>query len=327
MEASQQRVYVTFLDMVYVPKLLVTLESLQQVSPQAMVYVHCFDDESYQILRQFPQKNMILVHYKDFETPALMATKKDKKRFYEYYWAYKPELILQTMAKTNAEIVTYIDCDFYFFSDPEILFQDMGDVDVLIQPNNFSQPEAKQFLPVGYYCSCFEAFRNNPNGKKVLRWWLEQCTKWCFSEFEDGKFADQKYLDDWRTRFSNVREITHIGANVAPWNVQKYSVTLNNGQPMVNNVPILYYHYHSFRMNTETFEYIVTGDRENHYQIFQEAVDILYPPYAQALKKTLQILKKIPEYQAYSQKNPESQVVLQNPNTVQFNYREKLQSL
>jgi hypothetical protein len=66
-------------------------------------------------------------------------------------------------------------------------------------------------------------FDNTEQGLKVLNWWRDRCLEWCFNRFEDGKFGDQKYLDDWTDRFEGIHVLKHLGGGLAPWNVQQYS--------------------------------------------------------------------------------------------------------
>ena len=67
-------------------------------------------------------------------------------------------------------------------------------------------------------------FKNDRSGREALEWWRERCLEWCYNRHEDGKFGDQKYLDDWVERFKNVRVINNIGVGVAPWNVNSYEL-------------------------------------------------------------------------------------------------------
>ena len=265
--SSNTRHFVVPFDINYLPKCLVMYQSLSKFHKDFVLHAFCFDDLTYDLVKRLNYQNFIPYKQSEFENKELLNAKADKKKLYEYYWACKPYLIKKVMEEQNAEIATYIDCDFMFFNSPECIFDEMKNADVLIQPNNFSAEEMKQFIPVGYYCSCFESFRNNTNGRRVLEWWHNKCMEWCYADFKNGLFADQKYLDDWRVRFKKVREITTVGANIAPWNIQKYDLAHKGKSIYVNNQPLIYYHFHSFKMNLMNYDYEVTGDRENYYRI------------------------------------------------------------
>ena len=67
---------------------------------------------------------------------------------------------------------------------------------------------------------------------------------------EDGKFGDQRYLDDWLDRFNSVVELQNLGGGVAPWNVQQYDITSKRG-PVVckekqsgDEFSLIFYHFH-----------------------------------------------------------------------------------
>lgn len=303
---------VTFFDANYLPKALVTYQSLLDQFSNFILYAFCFDDIAYETIQSLNLSNVVAVPYQKFKSKELAASKAKKQKFYEYYWSYKPYLIGTVMKETKAETVTYIDCDFRFFDSPAVIFEQIEGADVLIQPNNFSAAEMAQYMPVGYYCSCFVSFRNSVQGRKVMRWWHHRCVEWCFATFENGKFADQKYLDDWRKRFKGIREIITIGANIAPWNLQKYDVSQRGSAVLVNNEPLIYYHYHSFRMNLDNYRYLITGDRENYYEISKDAIRLIYKPYITDLRRVIKYLKHFQGYHAYTQVNPQSRIHLIN---------------
>jgi len=312
----KKRTLVTFFDSNYIPKALATYMSLSRVHNNFKLYALCFDDLSFNVIKKMNYHHFIPIHYSEFENEELQKNKKNKEKMYEYYWSCKPYAILWIMKKTKAEMVTYIDCDFLFFQSPEPIFKEAEKASVLIQPNNFSYDEEKQFLPVGYYCSCWESFKNNHEGHKVLRWWHKKCMEWCYAKFENEKFADQKYLDRWRLLFKGVREVINVGANISPWNIQKFDLTVRNNQILINNsCPLIYYHYHSFKINLINYKYMITGDRENYYRIPKDIKKIIYLPYIKLLKSAIIRSKTIPEYLEYAQKFPESNIKLARDNS------------
>lgn len=95
-------------------------------------------------------------------------------------------------------------------------------------------------------------FKNNSDGNKVLEYWRSKCEEWCYNRMEDGKFGDQKYLDDWESRFEGiVYNCRNIGCGVAPWNIQKYDISVEDGTYFVTErvtkikKPVIFFHYHA----------------------------------------------------------------------------------
>ena len=184
-------VLVTLFDSNYLAKGLVNYYSLQKYLKNFVLYAYCFDELSYEAISKLNLKNLVAIRFSDFEDKMLLKIKGNKDRLYEYYWACVPFVIEKTLQRKEAEYVTYMDADLMFFSNPSTLFDFSKDVDVLIQPNNFSYNETHQFDPVGYYCSGWVTFRDNPGGRRVLEWWNRQCLKWCSAK-QDRKVTKIK---------------------------------------------------------------------------------------------------------------------------------------
>ena len=76
----------------------------------------------------------------------------------------------------------------------------------------------------------------------VLRWWQERCVEWCFARHEEGKFGDQKYLDDWPSRFpGKVHVLAQKNKTLAPWNIAWFHKRANGLDPV-------FFHFHGFRI-------------------------------------------------------------------------------
>ncbi len=289
----------------YLPRALVFYKSLSSVHSNFVLHVFCFDEVTYNVLKKLNYENIIIYRLSEIENKELLKAKSTKKRMYEYYWTLNPAMGKRIIGEQNIDFIALADCDMMFFDSPESIFEEFYGADVIIQPNNFSFQHEKDLIPVGYYCTSFQCFRKNKNGKAILGWWYDQCVKWCSSKFEEGKFGDQKYLDDWRIRFKNVREVENPGTNVAPWNIQKFDVSKRNKKIFLNNKwPLVYYHFHSFRMSLTNYKFIITGDRKNSYKIDKNAINLIYSPYIKLMKETIKMLKKVREYKEFIKTNP-----------------------
>jgi hypothetical protein len=131
------------------------------------------------------------------------------------------------------------------------LFEEMKEGSVSIIGHRFP-PNLKGLERHGIYNVGWLSFRRDANGLACLHWWRDRCIEWCYDRLENGRYADQKYLDDWPSRFRNVVVLEHKGANVAPWNLTNYCLRDQNGNTvMIDNQPLVFFHFHGLKKITQ----------------------------------------------------------------------------
>lgn len=241
--------FCTLFNSVYLSRGLAMYESLSRSCTDFHLYIFAFDDECYNffISKQFDY--ITVISLQQFENKRLLSIK-EKRTPGEYCWTCTPFVIKYVLDHFKVESCTYVDADLYFFSSPQILIDEVGDSSVLITEHRYT-PKYDQTSTSGKYCVQFVFFRNDVRGRTVLEWWANACWDWCYAKFEDGKFGDQKYLDDWCTRFEGVHELRHLGGGVAPWNMQQYSFFKRNGQILGKEIAtskcfeLVFVHFHA----------------------------------------------------------------------------------
>ncbi len=279
--------YCTLFDSNYLTRGLAMYHSLAATGDDFLLYVFAFDTVAYEILTAMALPRMHVISLEEFEDERLRAIKRTRS-YGEYCWTCSSFSILYALVHFELEEITYLDSDLYFYQSPSVLLDEVHQSggDVLITEHRYTL-EYNQASTSGIYCVQFMTFRNNENGRKILQWWCDRCAEWCYNRVEDGKFGDQKYLDDWTTRFEGVHVLQHLGGGVAPWNVQQYRV-LGEG-PSVNDIPVVFYHFHGLQWLSEhTFDL-------SQYVLPDEAVRYLYMPYLDALQASLESVRRIDE--------------------------------
>ena len=135
----------------------------------------------------------------------------------------------------------------FLFGDPSAMYRALGEEDILIVDHRWTRfPHLNDSH--GTYNVGVPTFRRTMNSLACLRWWRERCLEWCFYRAEDGRFGDQKYLDEWSTRFERVRVIEHAGVGLAPWNVANYRVSQRDGRLFGGSDPVICYHFHGLKV-------------------------------------------------------------------------------
>jgi SAM-dependent methyltransferase len=239
----------TLFDAAYLPRTLALYRSLEEHAGDFLLRAFCMDHEAYRLLGELELPRAKPIPLQDLERhdPALLAVKPARAPI-EYYWTSTPSICLYCLeTEPELEAITYLDADLMFFSSPQPVYDELGDESVLIVPHRYAPPWAPDAETSGIYNVQFLTFRRDERGLEALRWWRERCLEWCYARVEDGKFGDQRYLDDWPARFSGVHVLEHRGAGLAPWNVERYRLEPGD-PPKVDGLPLVFFHFHSLRL-------------------------------------------------------------------------------
>jgi len=284
--------YCTLFDSRFLSRGLALYFSLEKFSKDFHLYIFAFDDLASNELKRLNLKHATIISLLEFENEDLLRIKQNRTRR-EYCWTCASSTIKYSIEKYNLEECTYVDADILFFSDPSPLHKELGDKSVLITEHRYS-PEYDQSKDSGKYCVQFVTFKNNKKGMEVLNYWVDCCIEWCYDRFEDGKFGDQKYLDDWMTRFDCVVELENLGGGVAPWNVQQYELYNENGITQLvgtksrKKSSLIFYHFHDLKF--ESTGVWTFGSGSLGYKIHSDIFKLVYKPYLLALSSVRKIV-------------------------------------
>jgi hypothetical protein len=242
------------------------------------------DDNCYEVLSDINKVNMIPIRLKDFEDEELLNIKSTRS-FGEYCWTCTPSLIIYIIEKYQELACTYIDADMYFYHNPQILIDDMitAGKSVLIVPHRFTKIN-ESYLINGIYCVEFNTFLNNPDSLEVLRGWRKDCLDCCTANNDGVHFGDQKYLESWPNKYDCVYVCPHLGAGVAPWNIQSYKLfdtNKNNIKLCFRQtgmvVELIFYHFQNITYLSEDKVNIHVYNDKNYVQ--HKLVNFIYRQY------------------------------------------------
>lgn len=277
--------FCTLFDSNYLSRGLVLYDSLIEQCPDFHLYVFAFNERALDVLSRLQLPRLTVISLKDFEDPELLAVKPGRSRA-EYCWTCTSSTIQYVLDHFEVENCTYLDADMRFYADPGVLIDEMesSGKSVLITAHRYTR-RYDQSLLRGKYCVQFMYFKNNREGREVLAWWRARCIEWCYARVEDGKFGDQKYLDDWTTRFPSVHELQHPGGGIAPWNCQRFNFNKKGEELMVSVKgqaewnAVVFFHFHGLKLFQN--EDVIFAPRS--YQLSTAVKEIFYRPYTQEL--------------------------------------------
>lgn len=270
--------YVTIFDSLFLPQGLALHCSMERNMSSYTLWILCVDDTAYGVLEKMKLHNVRLLRLSDLETGELLKVKKERSKA-EYCWTltpFSPRFVFE--ADESVSRVTYIDADIWFRKNPSEIFREFDDSckQVLITDHAYA-PEYDQSAKSGQYCVQFMTF-NRDGGEQVRKWWEEKCIEWCYAKYDNGRFGDQKYLDDWPERFAeDVHVLQKMYMVQAPWNAIKYSYDR-----------AVIFHFHGLRLVRNAKVSI-----GHNYILPGQLVDNVYKYYLFDFQSGLEKLKKI----------------------------------
>lgn len=275
--------FVTLFNSNYLSRGLLMYHSLHQFGLNFHLYVVAFDDITYDYFQKHPHENLTAISLAQFEDEKLLSIKSSRSAG-EYCWTCTASTVLYAINTYQLQHCVYVDADMRFYSNPKPLFDEWGTKSTLITEHRYT-PEYDQSAISGKYCVQFVGFRNDPDGIEALTWWRNSCIDWCYARAEDGKFGDQKYLDDWTKRFKNVHVLQHFGGGLAPWNMQQYDFRKENSKLIGKEIltgkefEAVFFHFHGLKIYKDQVA-LLTGD---DYEMNPSVLELFYKPYVHDL--------------------------------------------
>jgi hypothetical protein len=182
----------------------------------------------------------MLLQYSPFEMSCAI-----KPFFASYFFEVMPDI----------DRLVYLDGDILVFNS----LAPFSQAPISITPHRINEigflPEADKLSDTSlnrygvYNAGYFEVMKSD-EGFRFLKWWKELMSQRCYNKPDEHFFVDQLWLNCLPAFFNDVYINKRPGYNVAYWNLIERHISQGQGQVMVNEQPLVFYHYSLY--NTDT---------------------------------------------------------------------------
>lgn len=292
-----ENIYCTLFDKNYLDKGLVMMESLIQADESAKIYVLCMDDTVLHCLNQYNDSHICPISFSEFADEELLSLKKSRSRG-EFCWTCTARIIRYVLEKYNEPLCTYVDADLYFYSNPQVLLDEMKEKNCTVQvvPHQFPDTEEGRLQAELYGKNCvqFNTFSNEENSLKLLKEWEASCIEEC----SDATVGDQMFTSDWG-KYPFVSVSSNRGAGVASWNIYRYKHVGNKKDFVYDRYEhkeykLVFYHFAQIDYQEKNKVYIICP--KLHWNADSKLIKSLYLDY---LKKADSMKYKVEEMCGY----------------------------
>ena len=250
----------------YVAEGYICIQSILERNATSRVFVLCLGDTVAPALSQLDRVIPITKAALEALFPDIAATRPPRP-WAPYVQSLKPFLAEYILINHDVTALTYVDSDMYFWGDP-------AEIDTEFAGHSFMVTPRKEGSTRAFDGSCFSC-RNDDKGKAILHWWQARCIEWCLYEEggPNGALADDGYLNIFKTepdKFEGVHICAHPGINASYGNIHTYTVVQTENGIMVNDRPLVCYHYRAFKKTSEELQELALPEN---------IIEFIYRPY------------------------------------------------
>ncbi len=239
----------TILDRNYLVKTLAFYDAIVKFNKEYVFWFLCLDKGTKEILEKLALSNVTAMNVEEVGDKELLATRSNRN-IAEFAFTSKPAWINYILSKAQkGDVLIYADNDIIYFAPPEDIAERMEKNDHSIGITSHKFLEKKEWMnkKIGRYNAGLVYLIADKNSRLCVSEWRKQCIDWCYLKYEDGKFADQLYMNKWPQKYKGVYEIPDKGVNLGSWNIYDFKITNKNGNFFVDEKPLVCYHFHRIK--------------------------------------------------------------------------------
>jgi len=264
------------------------------------LYYLCLDDETYNRFLSLNYKEVVPVSLSKLEKQEKeLRDARENRPYNEYCWTLASYFSYRLLTHESVgDHICYIDSDIFFYQDPQIIYEEIGEKAVGIIAHRHNCVGNQD----GAYNVGIIYFKNNDKSKEILKWWRDAVLHKSYPEYHGC--GDQKYLEGFIPNFGeeNICVADKTFGHGAPWNFRLYGYDkFKEGKIIWGDKEQIFVFSHFSRLkydiNTDKVE-PTSGQYADHtlgFQVFNiPAVNFMYRNYYVGLKEIHQTILSQP---------------------------------
>lgn len=259
-------------------------KSLSMYVLEYTLWIICVDEVTFNVLTELKIPSIKLIKLGDVEMDRLLKVKSGRTAG-EYCWTltpFTPDFVFDRDIEVKE--ITYIDADVFVLNNKiNWIYSEFvqSKKSVLITKHAYS-PEYDQSALSGIFCVQFVIFKRDES-RHIRKDWQDKCIEWCFNKPENGKFGDQKYLEEWPEKYSeDVHVLEKEYLILGPWNCTRF--------PYSDGAA---WHFHGLRIKKDETTSELNVKNDGMYQIPATTLKNVYSPYIEQLNIAIMQLASV----------------------------------